>query len=115
MIFVVKRCADCPFMSAVNGQQTCNIATPAHRPIDSQDGRPDWCGLRSGQKNVRDFPGPQGCLVATKCEECPFLSTVDGQRGCNVAIPRQRPIADDEERPFWCKMRKEQIIVRDFK
>jgi hypothetical protein len=54
-------------------------------------------------------------FVVTKCADCPFMSTVDGHRACNIAIPHQRPIADDEERPSWCKMRKEQIIVRDFK
>jgi len=54
-------------------------------------------------------------FVVTKCADCPFLSMVDGHRACNIAIPHHRPIPDDEERPSWCKMRKEQIIVRDFK
>lgn len=54
-------------------------------------------------------------FVVTKCADCPFLSMVNGQRVCNIAIPYQRPISEDEVRPSWCKMRKEQIIVRDFK
>lgn len=54
-------------------------------------------------------------FVVTKCVECPFLSMANSQRVCNVATPRHRPITGDEDRPSWCKMRKEQIIVRDFK
>jgi len=54
-------------------------------------------------------------FVVTKCDECPFMSMVDGLRACNVAIPRYRPIPPEDVRPTWCKMRKEQIIVRDFK
>lgn len=54
-------------------------------------------------------------FVVTKCADCPFLNMVNGHRACNIATPQQRPIPDDEARPSWCKMRKEQIIVRDFK
>ncbi len=54
-------------------------------------------------------------FVVTKCADCPFMAVVNGERTCNIATPRQRPITEDEDRPFWCKMRKEQIIVRDFK
>lgn len=42
------------------------------------------------------------------------MAMADGVRVCNIAIPYQRPIGD-EERPTWCKLRKEQVIVRDFK
>lgn len=54
-------------------------------------------------------------IIVTKCSECPFLSIVDSQSVCNVATPRYRPILCEEDRPTWCKMRKEQVIVRDFK
>jgi len=54
-------------------------------------------------------------FIVTKCADCPFMAVVNGERTCNIATPRQRPITEDEDRPFWCKMRKEQIIVRDFK
>jgi len=54
-------------------------------------------------------------FVVTRCDDCPFLALVDGLRACNIATPRLRPLPEDEERPSWCKMRKEQIIVRDFR
>jgi len=54
-------------------------------------------------------------FVVTKCDDCPLLSIVDGQRACNIGPPSHRPIPQEEVRPSWCRMRKEQIIVRDFK
>ncbi|MDY0275887.1 MAG: hypothetical protein RBR42_10720 [Desulfomicrobium sp.] len=54
-------------------------------------------------------------FVITQCTDCPFLHLVDGQKTCNVALPKGRPITPDVDRPVWCKLRKEQIIVRDFK
>ena len=54
-------------------------------------------------------------FVVTKCDDCPCLNEKNGQRGCNAAIPRNRPIPEGEDRPFWCKLYKEQIIVRDYK
>ncbi|MBE1424422.1 hypothetical protein H4684_001052 [Desulfomicrobium macestii] len=54
-------------------------------------------------------------FVVTKCANCPLLSYVEGQRVCNVGPPSQRPIPEADERPTWCRMRKEQIIIRDFK
>lgn len=115
MIFVVTKCAECPFMGIEENELFCNLASPQRLPISDKDQRPDWCGLRSGQRVVRDFPGSQATHVVSTCAECPFLSRIDGCRACNAAIPRYRPMRDEEERPFWCKMRKEQIIVRDFK
>ncbi|GAB1411019.1 hypothetical protein MASR1M90_21730 [Desulfovibrionales bacterium] len=53
-------------------------------------------------------------VVIRKCLECPFMALVDGVKVCNIATPYQRPTGD-EDRPSWCKLRKEQIIVRDFK
>ena len=115
MIFVATKCAQCPFMTFVDGSRACNISTPRHRPIPDGEDRPDWCGLRSGQKNVRDVDGRQTFMVVTACGECPFLSIVEGRRVCNIGPPSQRPIAEEDDRPSWCRMRKEQIIVRDFK
>lgn len=54
-------------------------------------------------------------FVITKCVDCPFLNLANGKKTCNVALPKGRPIELDTERPAWCKLRKEQIIVRDFK
>jgi hypothetical protein len=55
MIFVVTKCVDCPFLSMINNERTCNIATPCHRPIPIEDARPSWCKMRKEQIIVRDF------------------------------------------------------------
>lgn len=55
-------------------------------------------------------------LVVTKCLECPFLRREGAERLCVIATPPMRPIlTEDNDRPMWCKLRKEQIIVRDFR
>ena len=54
-------------------------------------------------------------IVVSKCVECPFMAVVEGERVCNIAVPYQRSVGEDGERPSWCKLRKEQVIVRDFK
>lgn len=54
-------------------------------------------------------------IIATRCVDCPFMSVVNEEQTCNIAVPRNRPITGDEDRPTWCKMRKEQVIVRDYK
>lgn len=115
MIFVATKCAQCPFMTFVDGRRACNISTPKHLAIPDGENRPEWCGLRSGQKSVRDVPGRQTFMVVAACNDCPFLSLVEGRRVCNIGPPSQRPIAEEDDRPSWCRMYKEQIIVRDFK
>jgi hypothetical protein len=54
-------------------------------------------------------------FVVTKCADCPLMSMEEGRRACNVGPPSGRPIPEEDERPSWCRMRKEQIIIRDFK
>lgn len=34
---------------------------------------------------------------------------------CVIATPPMRPIVEETDRPSWCKLYKEQIIVRDFR
>jgi hypothetical protein len=47
--------------------------------------------------------------------ECPFWRQDGNERMCVIATPPMRPILTEEtDRPSWCKLRKEQIIVRDF-
>jgi hypothetical protein len=53
-------------------------------------------------------------LVVTKCMQCPFMRRENNEKCCIIATPPMRPILSDEERPPWCTLRKEQIIVRDF-
>lgn len=54
-------------------------------------------------------------LVVTKCMECPFWRQDGNERMCVIATPPMRPILTEEtDRPSWCKLRKEQIIVRNF-
>jgi len=54
-------------------------------------------------------------LVITKCDQCPLCVKTTTERMCNVATPPRRPIHDDAVRPTWCPLRKEQIVIRDFK
>lgn len=54
-------------------------------------------------------------FIVTRCDDCPFMRMVDNERTCYIATPRHRPIPAEDDRPTWCKMRKEQVIVRDFK
>jgi hypothetical protein len=60
-------------------------------------------------------PPPLMILVITKCDQCPLCVKTTTERMCNVATPPRRPIHDDAVRPTWCPLRKEQIVIRDFK
>jgi len=115
MFYVVTKCDQCPFLRLEDATRLCNVSEPAMRPLTGEEDRPQWCALRQGQIAVRDFPGGASTIVVERCNQCPFLSFVNGRRACNVATPCRRPIFDEDERPTWCKMLKEQIIVRDFK
>jgi len=56
MIFIVKKCAECPFFApkdAISG--TCSVSTPHHRPLALGDERPSFCLLRREQVIVREF------------------------------------------------------------
>lgn len=54
-------------------------------------------------------------IIATVCKECPFSSIEKGKRVCNISLPKHRAVETEDDRPFWCRLRKEQVIVRDFK
>ena len=54
-------------------------------------------------------------IIATACGQCPFLSLEEDRRVCNISLPKHRPVDDESGRPSWCRLRKEQVIVRDFK
>jgi hypothetical protein len=53
-------------------------------------------------------------LVVSKCAECPMVRTEDETKVCAVSTPKGRPIPDLNDRPSFCPLRREQIIVRQF-
>ncbi|RQD66825.1 MAG: hypothetical protein D5R98_01465 [Desulfonatronovibrio sp. MSAO_Bac4] len=57
MIFVVKKCVDCPFCNTLeNGARQCNISTVPKRDIpDDVQKMPSFCPLKKEQAIVRVF------------------------------------------------------------
>lgn len=52
--------------------------------------------------------------IVRKCKDCPFLTSVGENIWCNVSTPKGRSVDLDEDRPSFCPLRKEQVIVREF-
>ncbi|WP_028575143.1 hypothetical protein [Desulfonatronovibrio hydrogenovorans] len=57
MIFVVKKCLDCPFCNTLeNRDMQCNVSTPPKRAIPAETKlTPSFCPLRREQAIVRSF------------------------------------------------------------
>ncbi|MGE4297748.1 MAG: hypothetical protein AB7E47_06935 [Desulfovibrionaceae bacterium] len=55
-------------------------------------------------------------VVVKLCKECPFCRRADAGLGpqCAVSNPPDRPIPEGDQRPQWCRLGKEQVIVREF-
>lgn len=53
-------------------------------------------------------------VIVKKCEDCPFAGMEDGLHVCSVATPKNRPLHDYPKRPDWCRLSREQVIVREF-
>lgn len=51
--------------------------------------------------------------VIGKCDECPFCVVHEEYKTCNVATPKFRKMELAVERPMWCALRREQVIVRE--
>jgi hypothetical protein len=68
-----------------------------------------------GKNEVRKEKVARMIIIATVCKECPFSSIEKGKRVCNISLPKHRAVETEDDRPFWCRLRKEQVIVRDFK
>jgi hypothetical protein len=54
-------------------------------------------------------------IVIRKCAECPMMRNREQGEVCAVSTPKERPIPEVAQRPNWCPLRREQIIVREFK
>lgn len=52
-------------------------------------------------------------LIVKNCKTCPFLTEVGDNIWCNVSTPKGRPVDPTEERPSFCPLRREQVIVRE--
>ena len=114
MIYVVAACKACPFFVPVNGG-SCSGGFPELKKVDvdPETGRPEWCPVSATSLRVREVGADNGlpALAVAECENCPFYYE-DGKRRCNVANPKGRPILSEGERPVWCALRKEVIVVR---
>lgn len=51
-------------------------------------------------------------VVVRNCSDCPFCSKGDPAR-CSVSTPKHRPLDIKLDRPSWCPLRREQVIVRE--
>lgn len=52
-------------------------------------------------------------LVVRNCKDCPFCVDRDGRMFCNVSTPKKREILLEDERPNFCKLRRESVIVKE--
>ncbi len=50
--------------------------------------------------------------VVTECNVCPFCHRVEGIRRCAVSSPKMKGIHEEADRPSWCVLRREAVIVR---
>lgn len=53
-------------------------------------------------------------VIVRTCKDCPCLTQVDDKAWCNASTPKGRPVDPEEERPSFCPLRREQIIIREF-
>jgi len=115
MIFVVSACAACPFYLSDNGGN-CSGRFPEIRSVDvdPEAGKPEWCPVNDEAMRVTEPASNNTGLPAIAvddCEQCPFFFKNEKCR-CNIANPKGRPIMTDGERPVWCVLRKEVVVVR---
>lgn len=115
MIYVVSACAACPLFLSDNGGN-CSGRFPELKPVDVDptSTKPEWCPVSSSTLRVTESASNNTGLPAIavdECEECPFFYQNERLR-CNIANPKGRPMLDDGERPVWCVLRKEVILIR---
>ncbi|OBQ51552.1 hypothetical protein [Halodesulfovibrio spirochaetisodalis] len=115
MIYVVSACAACPFYLSDHGGQ-CSGRFPELKEVDvdPESAKPDWCPVRDAALRVTESASNNSGLPAVavdECEDCPFFFQNEKRR-CNIANPKGRPILTDGERPVWCVLRKEVIVIR---
>jgi len=53
-------------------------------------------------------------VIVRKCKDCPCLTQVDANVWCNASTPKGRPVDPEADRPSFCPLRREQIIIREF-
>lgn len=51
-------------------------------------------------------------LVVHNCSDCPFCTSGEPSK-CSVSTPKHRPLDEKLQRPTWCPLRREQVIVRE--
>ena len=54
-------------------------------------------------------------IVVRNCPDCPFVIEEADMYRCRVSQPPKRPMEKDQEaRPSFCPLMREQVIVRQF-
>lgn len=53
-------------------------------------------------------------VVVKRCKDCPFLTQVEDNVWCNASTPKGRPVDPEAQRPSFCPLRREQVIIREF-
>ena len=114
MIYVVSACHSCPLFVPTGGG-SCSGRFPELKlvDVDPESGRPEWCPATGASIRVAEERANNGlpAISVDNCPRCPFFFE-DEKRRCNVANPKGRPILSGDERPVWCALRKEVIVVR---
>ncbi|SHI47954.1 hypothetical protein [Halodesulfovibrio aestuarii] len=115
MIYVVSACAACPFYLSDNGGN-CSGRFPELKQVDvdPESTKPEWCPVSSSALRVTEAASNNSgfpAIPVTECNDCPFYFQNEKRR-CNIANPKGRPILAECERPVWCVLRKEMVLIK---
>ena len=114
MIYAVSTCNACPFYIEADGGN-CNGRFPEKRvvDVDVEATKPEWCPVSGQALRVAESTANNGlpAMPVDECDHCPFFFQNEKRR-CNIANPKGRPILTDGERPVWCVLRKEVVVIR---
>ncbi|MFP4168313.1 MAG: hypothetical protein ACLFSY_05620 [Desulfonatronovibrionaceae bacterium] len=53
-------------------------------------------------------------VVVKRCSQCPFCAECNGEKTCNLSVPKHREVVAERELPGWCPLNREQVIVKNF-
>ncbi|MCG8531589.1 MAG: hypothetical protein MI749_13135 [Desulfovibrionales bacterium] len=115
MIYAVSSCSACPFY-ITEDDGVCTGCFPEKKTVDvdSEATRPEWCPVHGQSLRVTERASNNTGLPAIpvdECSNCPFYYENEKRR-CNIANPKGRPILSEGERPVWCILRKEVVVIR---
>lgn len=90
--------------------------TKAKRVRDSPEAAYNFSETHRGdsENHSRANKEAKMIVIVRKCQECPCLTQTDDNAWCNASTPKGRPVDPKAERPSFCPLRREQIIIREF-